>query len=92
MKLKLLLLGDRFITNDIFREALERRFSGSGVKFEYSAHQLQWPVAPMESNDEISEFSGTASASFRNGIISSSVPLNSDTSSFDSIGATGHCN
>ena len=59
MKLKLLLLGDRFITNDIFREALERRFSGSGVEFEYSAHQLQWPIAPMESNDEVSEFSGT---------------------------------
>ncbi|MDR0648456.1 MAG: 2-hydroxyacid dehydrogenase [Synergistaceae bacterium] len=57
--MKVLLLGDRFITNDIFRLALERRFDGSGIRFEYSAHQLQWPVAPMESNDEVAEFSGT---------------------------------
>jgi D-3-phosphoglycerate dehydrogenase len=56
--MKVLLLGDRFITNDIFREALERRFDGSGIRFEYSAYQLQWPVVPMESNDEVSEFSG----------------------------------
>ncbi|MDR3164202.1 MAG: 2-hydroxyacid dehydrogenase [Synergistaceae bacterium] len=57
--MKVLLLGDRFITNDIFRSALERRFEGSGAGFEYSAHELQWPVAPMESNDEVAEFSGS---------------------------------
>jgi D-3-phosphoglycerate dehydrogenase len=57
--MKTLLLGDRFITNDILRAALERRFEGSGIVFEYSSHQLQWPVAPMESNDEVSEFSGS---------------------------------
>ncbi len=58
--MKVLLLGDRFITNEIWKEALEKRFSGSNVTFSYTQHQLQWPVVPMESNDEVSEFSGTA--------------------------------
>ncbi|MDR1917045.1 MAG: 2-hydroxyacid dehydrogenase [Synergistaceae bacterium] len=57
--MKVLLLGDRFITNEIFLSALENRFKGSGVNFEYSRHQLQWPVVPMESNEEVAEFSGT---------------------------------
>ncbi|MDR1471352.1 MAG: 2-hydroxyacid dehydrogenase [Synergistaceae bacterium] len=57
--MKVLLLGDRFITNDIFQDALLRRFEGSGIAFEFSAHQLLWPVAPMESNDEVAEYSGT---------------------------------
>lgn len=57
--MKVLLLGDRFITNEIWKEALEKRFAGSGVSFTYRQHQLQWPVEPMESNDEVSEFSGT---------------------------------
>jgi D-3-phosphoglycerate dehydrogenase len=56
---KVLLLGDRFITNDILWYAMDRRFAGSGINFEYSRHQLQWPVVPMESNDEVAEFSGT---------------------------------
>ena len=50
--MKVLLLGDRFITNEIWKEALEKRFAGSGVIFSYAQHQLQWPVVPMESNEE----------------------------------------
>lgn len=57
--MKVLLLGDRFITNEIWKEALEKRFAGSGVIFSYAQHQLQWPVVPMESNEEVSEYSGT---------------------------------
>lgn len=57
--MKVLLLGDRFITNEIFQSALEKRFSGSGIEFSYVTHQLQWPVVPMSSNDEVAEFSGT---------------------------------
>lgn len=57
--MKVLLLGDRFITNEIWKEAFEKRFADSGMTFEYAAHQLQWPVVPMESNDEVSEYSGT---------------------------------
>lgn len=57
--MKVLLLGDRFITNEIWKDAFEKRFADSGMDFEFAAHQLQWPVVPMESNDEVSEFSGT---------------------------------
>lgn len=57
--MKVFLLGDYFITNAIFRNSLEKRFLGSGVMFAYTEHQLQWPVAPMASNDEVAEFSGT---------------------------------
>ena len=57
--LKVLLLGDRFITNEIWKQALEARFAGTNMQFTYAQHQLQWPVVPMESNDEVSEYSGT---------------------------------
>lgn len=57
--MKVLLLGDRFITNDILRTAMQNRFKGSGFKFDYSEYQLQWPVVPMSSNDEVAEFSGS---------------------------------
>jgi len=57
--MKVLLLGDRFITNEVWKEALEKRFEGSGITFSLTEHQLQWPVVPMESNDEVAEFSGT---------------------------------
>jgi D-3-phosphoglycerate dehydrogenase len=57
--LKVLLLGDRFMTNGIFRAAMDRRFAGSGIDFDYAEYQLQWPVVPMSSNDEVAEFSGS---------------------------------
>lgn len=57
--MNVLLLGDRFIPNEIWKAALENRFAGTGVQFAYTQHQLQWPVVPMESNEEVSEFSGT---------------------------------
>lgn len=57
--MKVLLLGDRFITNEIWKQALEARFAGTDMQFTYAQHQLQWPVVPMESNDEVSEYSGT---------------------------------
>ncbi len=57
--MKVLLLGDRFITNEVFEQAITERFADSGINFEFSRHQLQWPVVPMASNDEVAEFSGT---------------------------------
>lgn len=57
--MKVLLLGDRFITPAIFKKAFQDRFKDSGIDFEYVEYQLQWPVVPMESNDEVKEYSGT---------------------------------
>lgn len=57
--MRVFLLGDRFITNDMFRCALEKQFEGHNLDFTYTIHQLQWPVVPMASNDEVAEFSGT---------------------------------
>jgi D-3-phosphoglycerate dehydrogenase len=53
------ILGDRFITNEIFKSALETRFTGSGMEFNYVEHQLNWPVEPMSIGPEVSEYSGT---------------------------------
>lgn len=57
--LKILLLGDRFITNEVWKKTFQARFAQVDIPFEFVEHQLQWPVVPMESNDEVSEFSGS---------------------------------
>lgn len=57
--MKVFILGDRFITNDILKRELEKRFEGSGIGFDYVEHSLQWPVEPMVLGEEVSEYSGT---------------------------------
>ena len=57
--MKVLFLGDRFITPEILKEAFEEKFQDKAKDYEYAEYQLQWPVVPMESNDEVREFSGT---------------------------------
>ncbi|MEA5050462.1 MAG: 2-hydroxyacid dehydrogenase [Oscillospiraceae bacterium] len=57
--MKVLFLGDRFITPEILKEAFEAKFGPRAKEYEYAEYQLQWPVVPMSSNDEVREFSGT---------------------------------
>ena len=56
--MKVSLLGDLFITNDLLQDALESAFSGSGITFKYNFRTDEWPVKPVEQNDEVREYCG----------------------------------
>lgn len=56
--MKALLLGDLFITNDVLKTELEQAFKGSGIQFRFECRTNDWPVKPVESNDEVREFVG----------------------------------
>ncbi|MCG2770343.1 MAG: 2-hydroxyacid dehydrogenase [Chloroflexota bacterium] len=52
-------LGDLFMTNDLLRTALERVFQGSGICFEYEFLTDGWPAEPVQQNEEVMEFVGS---------------------------------
>ena len=56
--MKALILGDLFITNDVLKLELENAFADSGITFEYEFRTNEWPVKPVEHNNEIREFVG----------------------------------
>lgn len=56
--LKILVLGDRFITCETMIAVLEEVFLDSGEKLEYICYSDNWPVEPLIRNDEVSEFVG----------------------------------
>lgn len=56
--MKALIIGDLFITEEVLKSALEKRFSGSEVRFEYEFITFEWPVVPIQRTDEIREFVG----------------------------------
>ncbi len=56
--MKVLILGDRFMTNEILKEAMDKRFADSNIELEYVDHMDQWPVEPLQVTDEVSEFCG----------------------------------
>jgi D-3-phosphoglycerate dehydrogenase len=58
--MKALIIGDLFITEEVLKSALEKRFEGSGQKFEYESITFDWPVVPIQKTDEIREFVGDA--------------------------------
>lgn len=57
--MRVLILGDRFMTNEILVEAMDHRFKDSEVKLDYVFHMDEWPVEPMKENEEVSEYCGS---------------------------------
>ncbi len=57
--MKVAILGDRFITNEVLQSALEKAFTGSGIGFEYVYLTDDWPVEPVQENEEVREFVGS---------------------------------
>jgi D-3-phosphoglycerate dehydrogenase len=56
--MKVAVLGDLFVTNEVLQSAFERAFQGSGLEFEYTYLTDTWPVTPVQRNDEVSEYVG----------------------------------
>ncbi len=56
--MKVAVLGDLFVTNEVLQRALEKVFEGSGIQFEYTYLTDTWPVTPVMKTEEISEFVG----------------------------------
>ncbi|MBS3969432.1 MAG: 2-hydroxyacid dehydrogenase [Clostridia bacterium] len=56
--MKALILGDLFITNDLLIKELEKVFAGTGIEFEYTCRTDEWPVKPVEQNNEVREYCG----------------------------------
>jgi len=57
--MKVAILGDLFITNDVLQAALEKAFEGSGIKFEYEFLTDDWPIEPIRQTEEVREFVGS---------------------------------
>lgn len=58
MRMHILVIGDRFMTNEILRKSVEERFKDSGVPLEFTFLQDEWPVENLMANEEVSEFCG----------------------------------
>jgi D-3-phosphoglycerate dehydrogenase len=56
--MKVAILGDRFITNEVLQTALEEAFEGSDIDFEYVYLTDDWPIEPVQQNEEVREFVG----------------------------------
>lgn len=56
--MKVLLLGDRFITNEILEKEFVDIFKTYDNQIEFIYHSDNWPVEPVERNDEVSEYCG----------------------------------
>lgn len=46
------------MTNEILKEAVETVFGDESNEFEYVTHTGNWPVEPIDKNDEVCEFCG----------------------------------
>ena len=60
--MKVSILGDLFVTNEVLQEALEKAFASTGYRFEYNYLTDTWPVTPVMKTDEVSEFVGDQDA------------------------------
>ena len=56
--MKVLAIGDRFITSEFLQTAMEKQFQDSGMHFEYRSLAFDWPVEPVHENEEIREYVG----------------------------------
>lgn len=56
--MKVSVLGDLFLTNEVLEAAFVKAFQDSGIDFEFSHLTNRWPVIPVQATDEISEFVG----------------------------------
>lgn len=57
--MKVLLMGDRFMTNEVLTEAFTTATQDLGIDFEVVYLEDQWPVEPLSVNDEVREFCGS---------------------------------
>jgi D-3-phosphoglycerate dehydrogenase len=56
--MKVAVVGDLFVINNVLQNAFEEAFKDSGLDFDYVYETFDWPVVPVQKNDEISEFVG----------------------------------
>lgn len=57
--MRVLILGDLFMTNEILKEAMDNRFKDSRIEIEYAFHTDNWPVEPLQVSDEVAEYCGS---------------------------------
>ena len=58
VRIKALLLGDLFITNELIEERMRAAFDDTDMQFDFVSRTDEWPVKPVERNDEVREFVG----------------------------------
>jgi D-3-phosphoglycerate dehydrogenase len=56
--MKALLLGDRFMTNEVLTECFKAAFKDYPEPIEIIYHSDDWPVEPVKRNEEVCEFCG----------------------------------
>jgi D-3-phosphoglycerate dehydrogenase len=56
--MKVSVLGDLFVTNEVLQGSLEEAFAGTDYRFEYNYLTDTWQVSPVMKTGEISEFVG----------------------------------
>ncbi len=56
--MKVAIVGDLFVINEVLQTTFEEAFKDSGLKFEYEYQTFSWPVTPVMKNEEVSEFVG----------------------------------
>ena len=56
--MKALLLGDRFMTNEVLTECFKAVFKDYPEPIEITYHSDNWPVEPVEKNEEVCEYCG----------------------------------
>lgn len=57
--MKVLVLGDLFITNDVLQSAMENAFEDSDITLEFDFLTDRWPVEPVQKTEEVREFAGS---------------------------------
>ncbi len=56
--MKIAILGDLFLTNEVLEEALREAFKDADTTFECVYQTDHWPIAPVMATDEVREFVG----------------------------------
>lgn len=57
--MKVAILGDLFVTNELLQTAWENVFAEDDISFEYEYLTDGWPVEPVQQNDEVREYVGS---------------------------------
>ena len=57
--MKVLAMGDRFMTNEVLTEAFTEATKDLGIDFDIVYLEDQWPVEPLLANDEVREYCGS---------------------------------
>ena len=58
-----MIIGDHFVTVDLFREALDRRLTGIQVRYKFV--ETAWPDDPLKNVEEVHEAGGDVEALVR---------------------------